>query len=130
VIRNSRDALLDAFDAPDGYTSTGRRNTTTTPTQALLLINGSWPLARARAFARRLEETAPPGEDERDRACVLNAYRLALGREPEPDELERVMRFLAEQEGRTHSKADLGKHEALVDFCHTMLNSNEFLYVD
>ena len=47
VIRNSRDPLLDAFDAPDGYTSAGRRNVTTTPTQALLLINGDWTLARA-----------------------------------------------------------------------------------
>jgi hypothetical protein len=128
VIRNSRDALLDAFDAPDGYTSTGRRNTTTTPTQALLLINGAWPLARARAFARRLEEAATQGGDGRD--CVVNAYRLAFGREPESGELATGTRFLAEQAGRMHAKADLGKHEALVDFCHTMLNSNEFLYVD
>ena len=30
VIRNTRDALLDAFDAPDGTATTPRRNTTTT----------------------------------------------------------------------------------------------------
>ena len=63
VIRNSRDPLLDSFDAPDGYTSTGRRTTTTTATQALLLINGSWTHARAPALADRLDRLTP-------RACA------------------------------------------------------------
>ena len=59
VIRNIRDALLDAFDAADGTFSTPRRNTTTTATQALLLINGDWTLARAKALAARLERLQP-----------------------------------------------------------------------
>ena len=61
VIRNSRDPLLDSFDAPDGYNSAGRRTTTTTATQALLLINGSWTHARAAALADRLDRLRATG---------------------------------------------------------------------
>src|SRR6202042_3536386 len=59
VIRNNRDALLEAFDAADGTFSTPNRNTTTTATQALLLINGDWTLARARSLTARLERHIP-----------------------------------------------------------------------
>ena len=49
ILRNAPDAFLTAFDAPDGSGSTPRRDTTTTSTQALLLLNGKWTLARAGA---------------------------------------------------------------------------------
>ena len=131
VIRNSRDALLDAFDAADGTSSTPRRNTTTTATQALLLINGEWALARAKALAARLERLEPSSTDDRDR--IVLAYRLAFGRQPEPDEIAEAMAFIKRQAKllphsaqRSITAAD---HDALVDFCHVLLNSNEFLYV-
>src|SRR5690606_10008128 len=50
VLRNTRDPLLDVFDAPDAFSSTARRNVTTTPTQSLLLINSDVTLARAQAL--------------------------------------------------------------------------------
>ena len=78
VVRNTRDQFLAAFDAPDGNATTPRRNTTTAATQALLLINGDWTLARAKAVAARLE---PSSIDASDR--IVLAYRLALGRRPE-----------------------------------------------
>jgi Protein of unknown function (DUF1549)/Protein of unknown function (DUF1553)/Planctomycete cytochrome C len=132
VVRNTRDALLDAFDDSDGTASTPRRNTTTTATQALLLINGDWALARAKALAARLERVKPTSTDERDR--IVLAYRTALGRQPEPDEIAEAMAFVNRQTiflpnstKRSHTAAG---HDAFVDFCHVLLNSNEFLYVD
>ncbi len=83
VIRNSRDPLLDAFDAPDGYNSAGRRTTTTTPTQALLLINGAWTLARAAALADRLDQLASRACADGDCRRIVAAYQLAYGREPD-----------------------------------------------
>jgi hypothetical protein len=132
VIRNSRDPLLDTFDAPDGYASTGRRNTTTTATQALLLINGAWSLDRAGTLARRLDRLASGSGDDRDRARITLAYRVAYGREPEPDELFQAAAFLSTQARRVSvsSRQRPAGREALVDFCHALLNSNEFLYVD
>jgi len=94
VIRNKRDPLLDAFDAPDHFTSTSQRNVTTTPTQALLMINGPWGLARARAFANRLERM----NFSNDAKMLTYAYRLATGREPTRTQVSDAFQFLAEQE--------------------------------
>ena len=132
VVRNSPDEILDAFDAPGGTSSMPRRNTTTTAPQALLLVNGEWALERAEAFARRLEreESASTGINQR----VVTAYRLALGRAPEPEEISEAIEFLGRQArstGAAPHRADAAAlHSALVDFCHVLLNSNEFLYVD
>ena len=54
VVRNNRDPLLEAFNAPDTYSSEADRNHTTTATQALLMINGDTVLKRAEMFAARL----------------------------------------------------------------------------
>jgi hypothetical protein len=134
MIRNSRDPLLDMFDAPDGYASAGRRNTTTTATQALLLINGSWTVDRAKALAERIERLAQesPTEANRDRVTgpIVQAFRLAYGREPDHGELSQAVDFLSTQARRVTSQAASAAREALIDFCHALLNSSEFLYVD
>ena len=95
VVRNATDVLLDAFDGADGTSSTPRRNTTTTATQALLLINGSWSMARAKALAAHLERLEPSSPDERDR--IVLAYKIAIGRRPEADEIDEVLAFIERQ---------------------------------
>ena len=115
--RNRQDPTLDAFDVPDGQFSMPVRNITTTPSQSLFMINGPWMLLRAKALAKRLDDSSAT-LDQR----VSAAYRAALGREPTADELQSAREFL--QSG--DAKAD----EALVDLCHVLLNSNGFLYVD
>ena len=104
---------MELFDSPETYSSVPVRNSTTTPNQALLMINGPWPLKRAAAFARRLEQVGPADVG----SMVDAAYRLAYGRMPQPDERAAAVRFL-----------DHGAE--LVDFCHALMNSNEFLFVD
>jgi hypothetical protein len=47
---------------------------------------------------------------------------LAIGRPPREEEQSAAVRFLQT------NPATSG--DALVDFCHVLLNSNEFLYVD
>jgi hypothetical protein len=128
LLRNTHDPLLDAFDAPDGTSTTSCRDITTTSTQALLLINGGWSLARARALAERIDHIAPHSADEADR--ILVAYRLVLGRRPEPEEVVEALAFLDDQARLTHRTGPSAEHAALVDFCHILLNSSEFLYLD
>ncbi len=95
-LRNSRDALLEVFDPPDAYTSTPQRNVTTTPSQALLLINGQYTLQRAQALAGRITHSHPTD----DAAAVKAAYRFALGREPSASERNDAVNFLNAQAGR------------------------------
>ena len=126
-----RDPLLDAFDAPDATGTTSRRDTTTTSTQALLLINGGWTLARARALADRLVHFEPASIG--DRARIVLAYRLTLGRGPDPEEIAEARMFLDRQARMSRLpsfRSGRDDRSALVDFCHVLLNSNAFLYID
>ncbi len=113
-----------AFDAPDGNTTTAKRNVTTTPTQSLLMINGKWTLDRARAFAKRLSR-----DYSGDEIRVRRAYALAYGRIPQDDEVASAVAFLERQRELAGSAKDADQ-TALTDFCHAILNANEFLYVD
>jgi hypothetical protein len=110
VHRNTRDPLLDAFDAPESFSSTPGRNSTTTATQALLMINGRWPLERAQAFARRLRATGGSTPAE----LVRDAYRIALGRSPTGDELARGVAFL-DKSAPAGKAADLPLVQAMPD---------------
>jgi hypothetical protein len=92
VRRNSRDPLLDVFDLPDRITPAGSRNVTTTPSQALLMINSERILKQATAFAHRLEKELPGGGESQWRL----AYRLAYGRDPSEVELQLPAALLGE----------------------------------
>ncbi len=120
--RNSPDPLLDVFDSADGFSSTPERNVTTTPTQALLMINSKDSLARAAEFARRVKSESG---DDRESQIVL-AYRLAFGRDATKPEINQALDFFNRQAARNAAAAS----SVLSDFCHVLLNSNEFLYVD
>jgi hypothetical protein len=127
--RNLRYPLFDTFDYPDMHNSCSRRMQTTTAPQALLLLNGELTLGHARTWAQALRMRH--GEDPR--AVVASAYRAAWGRPADRQEIDLGLRFLARQSG---AHRDLGLSDeqaraaALADFCHAVLNSNEFVYVD
>ncbi len=88
-LRNIRDPLLEAFDLPQAFASEAGRNSTTTATQSLLLINNRWPLERAEAFAKRLRKSGATHAE-----LATSAWRLAYGREPSMAELEASIAFL------------------------------------
>ena len=54
VYRNKPDSVLALFDTPDGVNSMPLRPTTTTPNQALALLNSDWALEIAAAMADRV----------------------------------------------------------------------------
>jgi hypothetical protein len=133
VIRNSPDVLLRALDAPDGFVSTAQRDQSTTPAQALMLINGDWSFQRARALAARVDrEAAADGPAP----AIVRAYLLCFARRPEPLELTRALAFLQQmvnpqQPSLTDSFASTdSRMRALTELCHVLLNTNEFIYVD
>jgi hypothetical protein len=79
--RNSQNELLRSLDAPAGFSSTAERQSTITPTQALLLINGDWSLARAKKLAARAKN-------------IDEAWQLTLGRLPTQAERAQAEAFL------------------------------------
>ncbi len=140
VRRNSRYPLLDVFDEPDTHESCPRRNVTTIAPQALTMLNGKQTLEWAEAFAGRVLETAGADPD----AQIKTAYRLAYSRPPDKSEegialdfFKRQREIIAERDGAGDKlaeppslpeKADRVQAAALVDFCHMLMNSNEFVY--
>lgn len=132
VLRNRRDPLLGAFDSPEQFCSTARRNNTTTPTQALLMMNSEFVEDRARTLASRALREAGPTPDDR----ITFLFRTTLGRRPNASELESTRSFVTAALARSERSASSGKvpyrpdRQAWTDLCHALLNSNEFLHVD
>ncbi|HKB35188.1 MAG TPA: DUF1549 domain-containing protein, partial [Gemmataceae bacterium] len=57
-VNSAKSPLLDAFDCPDPSVKTPRRSTTTTPLQALALMNNSFVQRQAKHFAARVQREA------------------------------------------------------------------------
>jgi hypothetical protein len=110
--RGGRSAFLDAFDCPDPSTTAPRRSVTTTPLQALSLMNNALVLYLSDAFAARLAREAGADVDRQ----IERAYRLAFGRAPELTERERAAAVI-----ERHGAATLAR---------AIFNSNEFVYLD
>ena len=110
--RGGRSALLDTFDCPDPATAAPRRSVTTTPMQALSLLNNPFVLRMADHFARRVKKEA--GDDWQRQ--VARAYWLVYGREPEDDERRIAGQFV--------------RQYGLAAFARALFNSNEFVVVD
>ena len=77
-IRRVNHPLLDTLDCADPSISIPRRTVTTTPIQALALLNNTFMARAAGAFAERVVREA--GDDLRQQ--IRLAYRLAYLRDP------------------------------------------------
>jgi hypothetical protein len=128
--RQSLPAAQALFDAPTANESCPRRYSSTVPLQALLLLNDPENVSHAAALAARVEARA--GEDD---PRIETAFRLALGRPPDGAERELARAFFAQHSttsggGTRPSPPEEGKPSpALVHFCQSLLNLNEFVYI-
>ena len=121
--RNINETFLHAFDAGSGLKSVAVRNTTTTPTQSLLLINGKYTLARADYLADRLLNSSFTTIAD----LIRFAIQLTWGRTPSTAEIARCATFL---DASPPASPAILPRPLLSDFCHILFNANEFLYLD
>ena len=113
--QNARASVVDIltdFDLPDTAFATPKRAATTTPLQALTLLNHSFVVDMADAMASRTKDTAG-GDVEQQ---LTQAFRLCFQRDPSGAELS-AARGVYHEHG-------------LSAVCRALLNSNEFLYLD
>lgn len=111
VVRTTPHQFMSTLDCPDPANLTPARVTTTTALQALTLSNNELMLRQAEYLTSRLqtESTAPTEQ-------VTRAFQLTFQREPSAPELN-AARQLVERQG-------------LFTLCRSLLNANEFVYVD
>ena len=115
--RMEQDAIFGVFDCPDAAQVAPKRTRSTTPLQALNLLNSGFMVEQAERFAARVfQDVAKSGGDERMSSAIRRAFRLAVGRRPESRELAAAT-LLAREHG-------------LDAVCRALFNSNEFLHVD
>jgi hypothetical protein len=111
VVRQRPDGVFGVFDCPDGGQIAPKRTRSTTPLQALNLLNSEFMMQQAGFFAARLEKLSASDVN----AQVRGAFQLVFQREPDRDEAEAASRLIREQ--------------GLPVFCRALLNANEFVYV-
>ncbi|MFT7643944.1 MAG: hypothetical protein ACI9G1_005710, partial [Pirellulaceae bacterium] len=109
-VRQEKDATFGVFDCPDNSQVIPRRSRSTTPLQALNLLNSPFVIQQAAMFAARLEANSDKTAEQ-----VSDAYQIAFQRPAQRDEIDSAVSFID-----THG---------LPAFCRAILNSNEFLFV-
>lgn len=114
--RNKLRTMMNSFDTPDLHNSCHVRDVTTTPLQALTMINGQWALSRAENFAKFLLDRDSDGLEKR----IVMAYEVAFGRLPEIEEIQLAQGFIDGKETL----------ETWTDLCHILFNTNEFVYIN
>lgn len=100
-MRNTPEEFLASLDAPPGFQSMPERQSTTTATQSLLMVNGDWPLDRARAMAGRLINEFPKDEAKR----IDSAFQLAFSRAPTKREAADALSFVKQQRSQIQKEA-------------------------
>ncbi|MBI85132.1 MAG: hypothetical protein CMJ81_18205 [Planctomycetaceae bacterium] len=122
--------MLELFDAPAMLPNCLYRTETTVPTQALYL----WNSAMVRNCSTHFSEIVLAAEPENVDRQIELIYRRALVRLPTPHERQRAQAVIADFASRWQEfSADdptMAHRQALMTFCHAVLNSPEFIYVD
>ncbi len=127
--RIQRHPYLAIFDGADPSASTPLRTVSTTPLQALYLLNDAFIHRQAEEFAARITADATDDDDAR----IQRAYRLALARPADADEAARSRAFLAAVRGSLAAAgqpppaAGAGSWQA---FARVLYRLNEFAYLD
>ncbi|MBC7818803.1 MAG: PSD1 domain-containing protein [Planctomycetaceae bacterium] len=127
-LRKHPASLLESFDLPAMNPNCLQRAESLVAPQALHLMNDAAVRELARQFADRVQREA--GDDPK--LQVQRAYRIALTRPPNDEELAaclQTLKNLTEQWTKQSSAAEASR-KALATLCHTIMNSASFLYVD
>ena len=110
--RTVRVPFMETFDLPENSTSCARRTGSTVAPQALSLLHSPLAVEASQELAKRVRQEAG-NEPE---AQVRQAFRIALQREPKPEEHDACLRLL--------------RRRSLPELCRALINLNEFAYVD
>lgn len=135
--------MLDVFDGASAQATHARRDVTTTPLQALTLINNDLVYQWSQNLAGRVIREAGSNEA----AQLERLYQILYARSPDKLEKETLLSFLNRHEKVLKEQVTTGKLAvsipaglkevpktdplrlaAFVDLAHTLVNTNEFTY--
>ena len=143
VVRCNTHRFLTLYDFPNAATPIGSRDSTTVPTQALLLMNDPMVMQQAENIARSTLAPRAPSwghltpdqshikkrSEDRIKQRIQSLYESLFQRPATLKEMETLQDFLGEFETTVtkDNETELKTWTALV---HTLLLSNEYIHVD
>jgi cytochrome c553 len=119
--RWDRGNFATLFDAANPDASVEKRIASTVAPQSLFLLNDPFVAEAASGLAERLARDVPKATQATAR--VQRAYRLLFARQATSAEIDAAKKFLAAAEKPNDETA-------WTDWCHVLLCSNEFVYVE
>ncbi|NQV23882.1 MAG: DUF1553 domain-containing protein [Rhodopirellula sp.] len=119
-------SMMETFDYPEMGPNCLFRSVSTASPQSLMLMNNEHVRELASSFAARVE-ALPQENDSHDSGSIVDTvYQLALSRLPTDQERQLGIETLKELQAMWDNRP----HAALETYCHTILNSGAFLYID
>ncbi len=126
LLRNFLPPMMLSFDMPIPFSTFGNRNATNVPAQSLNLLNDPFIQQQAALWAEAL-----PIEPENVAEAVKLIYQTAFSRTPTAKEIEDAQEFMRQQAelyGIDAAEA-LSSSEVWTDYCHSIFNLKEFIYL-
>ncbi|MDP6442620.1 MAG: DUF1549 and DUF1553 domain-containing protein, partial [Pirellulaceae bacterium] len=131
--RKELPTILETFDLPQMIPNCVSRPSSTVAPQALHLLNNGMVRELAASFAQRVLNESP----QNPRRQVERVFEIALSRPPSAEELDEATAALAQlteqwrvtlADAKTTSRS--AEEKALANFCHVVMNSAAFVFVD
>ncbi len=121
---------LVVFDQPVVATNCPQRSRSAVPLQSLSMLNGAFLWEQSERFAERLQRGAQESREQ----LIVAAFEAVFARPPSAEEQAWSGALLDKQialyrESASPDAMISPERKALVHFCHTLLNTSEFLYV-
>lgn len=110
-VRRETEAVFGAFDCPDAGQSAAVRIESTTPIQALNLLNSRFTIEQSNALAELVVNEVGENIDQQ----LVRVFQRTLQREPADDEVKEILPVV--------------QQHGLATLCRVLFNTNEFLFV-
>ena len=123
LMRNFLPPMMLAFDMPVPFSTFGKRNSSNVPAQSLTLMNDPFVAEQSRYWAEQLLNQ-PLSFEER----IHQIYVKAFSRPPDAAELQQARDFFEIQGGILASE-DQSELSLWEEYCHTVFNMKEFIFL-
>lgn len=120
-VRGAEPPSLSVFDLPNPDLVTGRRTTTTVPSQALFMLNSEFIISMARAVSQRVDR-----EDESTDEIIRKLYKSILIRNATPAELDDARSYIEDVTGSTNRN----RQQAFASLVQILFCSTEFRFIE
>ncbi len=109
-VRQEKDSIFGVFDCPDGSQMTPKRSRSTTPLQALNLLNSGFVMQQAEFLHERLNRECELTDEK-----IGLAYMICFGRNADEQELGQARQFVMQH--------------GWLPFARALFNANEFVFI-